>query len=60
MNEVENQEPSGGCLITLLVFMAILFLSLALVGPHLRDRSEESECPPYMDSAACMGEVDTE
>lgn len=48
MTQEPHPAPSGGCVITLLVFGAILFLSLTLASPK---REANMEGPPFVDTS---------
>lgn len=51
VGNVEQEQPSSGCMVALLVMFVILFLSLSYAGSHKIARwHHDSECPPFMDS----------
>lgn len=48
MNRPPDPPPSGGCVLTLMVFFAILFLSLTLAAPM---KETSAKGPPFVDTA---------
>ena len=52
MRDVQYEEgPSGGCLLTLLVLVGIMFLALEMLA--VSQPRNNGACPPHYDTAEC-------